>query len=91
MEVVGASITGGACVEQFGRFLFGRGFSQRDFFQAIVNPKGQTADDVLEHVARDFAMFGGFALHVNWNALYEITSVNAIPFEWLRFEARQRL
>lgn len=87
MEVVGASITGGACVEQFGRFLFGRGFSQRDFFQAIVNPKGQTADDVLEHVARDFAMFGGFALHVNWNALYEITSVNAIPFEWLRFEA----
>jgi hypothetical protein len=32
-------------------------------------------------------MFGGFALHVNWNALYEITSVNAIPFEWLRFEA----
>lgn len=87
MEVVGASITGGACVEQFGRFLFGRGFSQRDFFQAIVNQKGQTADDVLEHVARDFAMFGGFALHVNWNALYEITSVNAIPFEWLRFEA----
>jgi hypothetical protein len=57
------------------------------FFSAIVNQKGQTADDVLEHVARDFAMFGGFALHVNWNALYEITSVNAIPFEWLRFEA----
>ena len=87
MEVVGASITGGACVEQFGRFVFGRGFRQQDFFSAVVNDKGQTADDVLAAAAHDYAMFGGFALHVNWNALYEITSVNCIPFEWLRFEA----
>ena len=85
MEVVGASITGGACVEQFGRFLFGRGFSQRDFFQAIVNQKGQTADDVLEHVARDFAMFGGFALHVNWISMRLPASTPSRSV--LRFEA----
>ena len=86
-EVVGASITGGACVEQYGRFLFGRGFRQRDFYGAVVNMKGETADDVLEFCARDYAMFGGFALHVNYNALYEVTTVAAVPFEWLRFEA----
>ena len=85
-EVVGASITGGACVEQYGRFLFGRGFRQREFFKAIVNERGDRADDVLNAVANDYAQFGGFALHVNWNALYEITSVSHVPFEWLRFE-----
>lgn len=85
-EVVGASITGGACVEQYGRFLFGRGFRQRDFFRAVVNGRGDVADDVLNAAADDLAMFGGFALHVNWNALYEITSVAHVPFEWLRFE-----
>lgn len=84
MEVVGASITGGACVEQYGRFLFGRGFRQRDFYQAVVNGRGDRADDVLDAVARDLATFGGFALHVNWNALYEVTSVAHVPFEWLR-------
>lgn len=84
MEVVGASITGGACVEQYGRFLFGRGFRQRDFYKAVVNWRGDRADDLLDAVARDLATFGGFALHVNWNARYEITSVAHVPFEWLR-------
>ena len=86
MEVVGGSITGSTCVDQYGKFLFGRGFRQRDFYAAVVNERGDRADDVLNAVARDYAMFGGFALHVNWNALYEITSVMHVPFEWLRFE-----
>ena len=86
MEVVNASITGSACVDQYGKFIFGRGFRQRDFYQAIVNERGDRADDVLNAAARDYAQFGGFALHVNWNALYEITSVAHVPFEWLRFK-----
>lgn len=86
MEVVGSSITGGACVEQYARFLFGRGFRQRDFYSAPVNAKGDTADDVLAFIARDLAEFGGFALHVNYNALYEVTEVSPVPFEWLRLE-----
>ena len=86
MEVVGASITGGTCVSQYARFCFGRGFRQREFFNAIVNDRGERADDVLASAAEDLARFGGFALHVNWNALYEITSVACVPFEWLRFQ-----
>ena len=86
MEVVNASITGSACVDQYGKFIFGRGFRQRDFYQATVNERGDRADDVLDAAARDYAQFGGFALHVNWNALYEITSVAHVPFEWLRFQ-----
>lgn len=87
MEVVGASVTGSACVEQFWRFINGRGFRAREFYKAVLNTKGETADDVLAKVAHDFAEFGGFALHVNWNAKREITSVAHVPFEWLRFEA----
>lgn len=87
MEVVGASVTGGACVGQFAKFVFGRGFRAREFYKAVINAKGETADDVLNKVAHDLAMFGGFALHFNWNALHEITSVAHLPFEWLRLQA----
>lgn len=86
MEVVGASITGGACVDQYSRFVFGRGFRQQDFFKAQVNERGDRADDVLDAIAHDLAQFGGFAVHVNWNALFEVTSVAHVPFEWLRLE-----
>lgn len=86
MEIVGGSVTGQSCVDTYSKFIFGRGFAQEDFFRAVVNSRGDTADDVLRAISNDKAMFGGFALHVNYNALYEIVSVAHVPFEWLRFE-----
>lgn len=84
-EIVASSVTGSACVNIYSKFISGRGFAQRDFYQSLVNEK-ETADDLLRKVSNDFAEFGGFALHVNYNAGYKIVSVHHIPFEWLRFE-----
>lgn len=49
---------------------------------------GQTIDDILSLVAHDVAMFGGFALHVNYNVLGEVSEVQHIPFETCRLEEK---
>jgi len=85
-EIVAASITGASCQDVYRKFIAGRGFAQAVFLKAVVNGEGQTANDVLNDVADDLSHFGGFALHVNYNAAYRITSVHAFPFETLRFE-----
>lgn len=85
-EIVEASETGSSCVRLYSKFIIGRGFSQERFFKSVVDSKGSTVDALLQSVAEDFAKFGGFAIHVNYNALFEITSASHVPFEWLRFE-----
>lgn len=85
-EIIAASVTGASCLDTYAKFIEGRGFSQQDFFCAKVNDR-ETADELLAKVAHDYAEFAGFALHVNYNANYKITSVSHIPFEWLRLEA----
>lgn len=86
-EVVNASGTAGQCVEKYCDFIIGRGFADEVLFKLIANKKGQTADYILSQIGYDYARYRGFALHVNYNALYEIVSVKNIPFEHVRFEA----
>lgn len=85
MEVVEASATGASCVDTYRKFIVGRGFAVESFFKAIINDKEETADELLQAVGDDLARFGGVALHINYNALYEIVEVNHIPLEWVRF------
>lgn len=87
MEIVGASNTGHSCYDNYWKFIRGRGFRNSDFAGARINGYGDTADGLLLAVARDYAMFGGFAIHVNYDANFRISSVCHVPFEWLRFEA----
>lgn len=84
-EIVGASVTGASCVEQYAKFIAGRGFANHTFYSAELNRYGQTADDLLLNVAYDYAHFAGFALHVNWNANYKIVEVQHVPLEMIRF------
>lgn len=84
-EIIAASVTGASCLDTYAKFIIGRGFSQPDFYDAYINER-DTADDLLQKVGSDYAMFRGFALHVNYNANYKIRSVSHIPFEWLRLE-----
>ena len=85
MEIVEASATGASCVETYRKFIAGRGFEVEAFYRAIINEKRETADDLLHAISDDFARFGGFALHINYNALYQIVEVTHVPLEWVRF------
>lgn len=85
-EVVESSVTGRACVETYAKFIAGRGFAEESFYSAIINDRGDNVDTLLRQCAKDFAMFGGFAIHVNYNALGEVVSATHVPIEWLRSE-----
>lgn len=85
-EIVEGSVTGSACVGIYAKFIAGRGFADADFYGMVTDSKGTTADELLTNVAKDYAMFGGFAIHVNYDANFEVCSASHVPFEWLRFE-----
>ena len=86
IEVVDASPTGASCLSIYKKFIIGRGFAQADFYKAVIDSRGTTVDALLDLVDLDFARFNGFAVHVNYNALFQVVSVQHVPFEWLRFE-----
>lgn len=62
-------------------FIIGQGFKDKDFYQTIVNGKQLTADGLLRRTGWDKALNRGFAIHINYNAIYQIDSVNYVPFE----------
>ena len=84
MEIVGASGTGSSCVDVFSKFISGQGFNDTNFFNLIINKQRQTNDTLLNLISHDFAMFNGFAIHINYNANYKITQLQHIPFETAR-------
>lgn len=83
-DIIDASPTGTECLDRYARFIEGNGFKDEAFAATILNREGDTADDVCQQVAADFARYGGFALHVNYNALGEVVEVQHVPFETLR-------
>ena len=84
-RITEASGTAELCLARYAKFIEGNGFLGDVLSGYKVNRDG-TADDLLKDVARDLSRFGGFALHVNYNVLGEITEVNHVPFECCRLE-----
>ena len=84
-KIVQASGTATLCLNRYAKFIEGYGFGG-ELRTLVVNDDGATADDILHDVAGDIAEFGGFALHVNYNLLGEVTSIHHIPFEQCRLE-----
>lgn len=84
LEIVAGSVSGSVCVETYKKFINGKGFAGDTLYQLAVNRIGETADDLLRAVSADFAMFGGFAIHVNYNANFDIVELNYVPFENVR-------
>jgi hypothetical protein len=83
-EVFNASPTGKGCLNTSIRFVFGGGFSDVALANYIINRKGQTSNTLLKKCVEDKQEHDGFALHVNYNGLYEIAEVQHIPFEHCR-------
>lgn len=85
MEIAAASGTCMSCIDIYQSFINGQGFTDKAFYKAIVNNQGMTADKLLRLVSWDIAKLYGFALHFNYNRLYQKVEVNFVPFENVRF------
>lgn len=86
LAITSASGTAALCLNRYSKFVEGFGFINETLSEFVVNRAGNTMDDLLKDVARDLTRFGGFALHVNYNVLGQITEVNYMPFEQCRLE-----
>lgn len=81
-----SSGTAELCLARYTKFIEGYGFADEGFSELVANHRGETADDILHNVAADLARFGGFAVHVNYNVLGEITTMAHVPYENCRLE-----
>ncbi|OJV40830.1 MAG: hypothetical protein BGO29_14775 [Bacteroidales bacterium 36-12] len=86
MEILNASCTGLSCFNVYAKFISGRGATDDSLYKKVVNKKGQTFDYIEDQTSRDMAQFGGFCLHVNYNANFKIIEIQYVPFETVRFE-----
>lgn len=84
--IVAASGTASLCLDRYRKFVEGFGFADEVFAGTTVGRKGLTADDLLRAVTDDLTRFGGFAVHVNYNALGEVVELAPVPFEQCRLE-----
>lgn len=85
-SITRASGTAELCLNRYAKFIEGYGFANEEISDVVVNHVGTTADELLHDIAQDVARFGGFALHVNYNVLCQITEINFVPFENCRLE-----
>lgn len=79
--VLATSTNAKGCARTYAKFIRGNGFKDNVFYRSLVNYKRQTCDMLLRLCSEDLAVYGGFALHMNYNALAEIVSVEHVPFE----------
>ncbi|HEY4326163.1 MAG TPA: hypothetical protein VGN20_19405 [Mucilaginibacter sp.] len=84
LELVAASPTAKDCWNKRAKFISGNGFKESALGKQIINPKGLTLAKLLKAVAADKALFTGFGIHVNYNANFQIASVNYVKFEDIR-------
>lgn len=80
-DIISASPTGSECSDRYASFIEGDGFNNLSFSEAVVNRRGDTADDIHTLVCKDIALYNGFALHVNYNVMGQIVELQHIPFE----------
>lgn len=83
-EIVQASKTGNACLSIYNDFVYGHGFKDPGIYKLQVNKEGEKLDKILRMVCKDFTLWHGFAIHVNYNMNFRVSSIHHIPFESLR-------
>ena len=88
-EVMYRSYTLNGIVNRYANFINGDGFVD-PLLNDIVVSEGRyqqvTLRKLLDQIAFDKAWIKGFALHVNYNANFTISSITQIPFEYCRME-----
>lgn len=83
-EIVQASKTGNACLSIYNDFVYGHGFKDPGIYKLRVNKEGEKLDKILRMACKDFTLWHGFAIHVNYNMNFRVSSIHHVPFESLR-------
>lgn len=85
-NAISASGTAVACVREMARFLRGRGYDDPSLETLVVNHKGETLADIHKLICTDRSKFEGYAYIIGYNALFEATSIQHVPFKNCRLK-----
>lgn len=71
-------------IETIADFVMGDGFSENG--DLVINDDGMLANDLLRQITLDVAKFrASFAVHINWNLLGEIVTLEHLEFKYVRY------
>lgn len=84
LNMYNASGSAKMCANLCASYIIGKGFEDKIFYKAKINEKGLTPDKLIRQHAHDLAKLRGIALHINYNATYQVESVSYVPFEHCR-------
>ncbi len=85
-QILESSITGRGCFDVLTKFVVGKGIEEPMLRNMIVDGDGNILNDVLKLLKTDYARWGGFAIHGNYNAIGQIVSLSHVPFENIRLD-----
>lgn len=80
MGIVAASGTATLCLNRYHKFVEGFGF-QDEALAAMEVARETTLDDILHAASRDLCLFGGFAIHADFDAMGNVAALHHVPFE----------
>jgi hypothetical protein len=83
-SLTNSSVTAKQCVDINSKYIFGKGFEIFKENTPIINKKGLTINQLLRIVSKEFSEQNNIFLHVNYNALFEVISVDLITSEDVR-------
>lgn len=85
IDIINSSGTGTLCTEILAKFIYGGGFASESLAKLKLNKEGLTANKLLFKIGKSRSKLSGFAIHVNYNALYQVSSLSFVTFEDIRF------
>jgi hypothetical protein len=83
LRIIASSGIAQSSIRLARKYIVGRGFVDENLNKAKVNGKC-TSFDLLRKIVNDDITFGEFAVQVNYNALFQKTELNYLPFEYCR-------
>jgi len=83
-SLTNSSVTAKQCVDINSKYIFGKGFEIFKENAPVINKKGLTINQLLRIVSKEFSEQNNIFLHINYNALYEVISVDLITSEDVR-------
>jgi hypothetical protein len=84
MDIIKASGTATSCANLYAKFMNGKGFKDTKFWKSKINRKGVTVDKLVRSNCYDISRTHGYALHLNYNALFQVNEVTYVPFDYCR-------
>ena len=83
-DLINSSGTAKSSTNLFIKYVMGGGISDEVLYKKVINSSGVTLDKLMRSCISDYCTYHGFAVHVAYNALGEITGYNHIPYEYTR-------